>query len=76
MIRKNLISHDVSDLLPEVEKYLRSDQEILFAYLFGSRARVSVNPFSDIDIAVYLSGAAHVEARFRILGELMSIFKT
>ena len=32
------------------------DSPVLFAYLYGSHATGAVHPFSDIDIAVYVSG--------------------
>ena len=37
-----------------VSRVLESDNAIKFAYLFGSHAKVTSTPKSDIDIAVYL----------------------
>lgn len=55
MIKYATIEHDVSPLLPLLVRVLEEDPEILFAYLFGSRAHGRVSPLSDVDIAVYLS---------------------
>ena len=42
------------NLVPILKKLMRNDKEILFAYLYGSRALDSAHPGSDIDISVYL----------------------
>ena len=37
-----------------LKKGLEKERDILFAYIFGSRATGKVHPESDLDIAVYL----------------------
>jgi hypothetical protein len=76
MIRNAPITHDIQKLIPEAEIYLKSRKDIHFAYLFGSFARGSSSPFSDLDIAVYLPGADLSNKRMEILGDLIDIFKT
>lgn len=76
MIRNIPIKHDIRKLIPEAEIYLKSREDIQFAYLFGSFARGSTSPLSDLDIAVYLSGADLSNKRMEILGDLIGIFKT
>ncbi len=76
MIRNTPIKHDIRKLIPEAETYLKSREDIHFAYLFGSFARGSTSPFSDLDIAVYLAGAELADKRMEILGDLIDIFKT
>ena len=41
-------------LLKILTEVLEKDEEVLFAYLYGSYAYGSVSPGSDIDVAVYL----------------------
>ena len=42
-------------MMERIEKILEKHREILFAYLYGSRARGDYNDRSDIDVGVYLS---------------------
>lgn len=53
-----------------------SNRDVLFSYLFGSFAKNSAGPFSDVDIAVYLKGYDLSEKKLDIIGRLNSIFKT
>ncbi len=76
MIRKTLIKQDVLKLIPKVEIYLKSREDIQFAYLFGSFARDKVTPLSDVDVAVYLTGDDISDKRLEILGDLIDILKT
>jgi uncharacterized protein len=76
MIKTVPIKHDIVSLIPNAKEYLRSNKDVLFAYLFGSFAKNCPKPLSDIDIAVYLDCNDHAQARFNIIGELISIFKT
>jgi len=76
MIKNIPIKDDVLKLIPDAEIYLKSREDILFAYLFGSFAKDTAGLFSDLDIAVYLSGNKFSEKRMEILGDLIDIFKT
>lgn len=40
--------------MKELKKYLSNRREIVFAYLYGSRARRTDGKLSDIDLAVYI----------------------
>jgi predicted nucleotidyltransferase len=54
MIKFEQLSTDVLTRIPEAEKVLAEDDNILFGYLFGGLASGNPKPLSDIDIAVYL----------------------
>jgi uncharacterized protein len=53
MIRKSPLPSNIAELLPEAFESLRSDEDVVFAYLFGSLAKGKAGPLSDVDIAVY-----------------------
>jgi len=59
-----------------VKKYFGQRQDAAFAYLFGSNARGTAGPLSDIDIAVYLTEGPFPEKRLEILGDLIDILRT
>jgi len=58
------------------QAYLQSRNDVAFAYLFGSTAKGSSNPLSDVDIAVYLTKGPFSKKRLQILGDLIDIFHT
>ena len=76
MIKNIPIKHDILKLIPKTEVYLGSRRDVLFSYLFGSFAKNSAGPFSDIDIAVYLKGHDFSAERLDILGDLNRLLKT
>jgi predicted nucleotidyltransferase len=77
MIRNSPLPENIDELLPLAFDYLRSDEDILFAYLFGSLARKKAGPLSDVDIAVYCEeGSSFPEKKLEILGHLTSILKS
>jgi predicted nucleotidyltransferase len=77
MIRNSPLPENIEQLLPPAFEYLRSDEDILFAYLFGSLARKKAGVLSDVDIAVYCQeGSAVGEKKLEILGNLVNILKT
>jgi predicted nucleotidyltransferase len=77
MIHYSPIPKNIDELLPLAFEYLRSDEDILFAYLFGSLARKKAGPLSDVDIAVYCrEGSSLPEKKLEILGNLVNILKT
>lgn len=45
---------ETKTLIKQINKFLKDDKFILFAYLFGSRAGEDYNSKSDVDVAVYL----------------------
>ena len=50
---------------------LRNESAVVFAYLFGSLARGTAGPRSDIDVAVYLaSGVDAFDMRLTLMGRL------
>jgi len=65
----------LAENLLDVKNYLNERDDIAFAYLFGSRARGVPTPFSDVDIAVYLTEGPFSEKRLEILGDLMDILR-
>ena len=76
MIKNTPIKHDILKLIPKLEVYLASRKDTLFAYLFGSYASASYGPFSDVDIAVYVTADKRAEKRLDIFGDLNKILKT
>lgn len=56
----------VKDLPEKLTAIFHKIEEVEFAYLFGSFARGDEFPFSDIDIAVYLSGKASLADELRL----------
>ena len=69
MIEKQLISTDQAtrELAARIVSVLDLREEVLEAYLFGSRATGRAQPHSDIDVAVYIQerDAAHRGVRLR-----------
>jgi predicted nucleotidyltransferase len=77
MIRYSPLPRNIDDLLPEAFEYLRSEKDILFAYLFGSLVDRNVGPLSDVDIAVYLAEkVSFAEEKLEILGNLGNMLRT
>ena len=77
MIRNSPLPKNITALLPEAFEYIRSEKDILFAYLFGSLVVGRIGPLSDVDIAVYLSEKLpYAEKKLEILGNLVNILKT
>ena len=77
MIRISPLPKNIEELLPLAFDYLRSDEDILFAYLFGSLAGKRPGPLSDVDLAVYLAEKVFIaEKKMEILGDLVNILKT
>ena len=77
MIKFNKLPANILELLPGAVKYLESHPKVLFSYLFGSLAKGSPLPLSDVDIAVYLADTINrVDDKLDILGKLMDILQT
>lgn len=68
---------ETRQLVDKTRQALEGNSRILFAYLFGSRARGDAVPFSDIDVAVYVEPAADlVSEKLEALGALMDSLRT
>ena len=77
MIRFSKLPENIQALIPRAAAYLRSRDDIHFAYLFGGFARKKLTPLSDVDIAVYLSENTDLaEQKLEIFGRLMDILQT
>jgi predicted nucleotidyltransferase len=50
-------SKNRAEIFDILEKVMEKDEEVLFAYLFGSYARDAIDFDSDIDVAVYLKSS-------------------
>jgi uncharacterized protein len=79
VIKHHRIRHDIYPLLPDVRTRLAEEDEVLFAYLFGSDGRGNPGPLSDVDIAVF----AHPERaedlwrlRLRLIGVVTETLRT
>ena len=77
MIKYTKLPKNIESLIPRAEIYLQSRPDIHFAYLFGSLAKGTLKPLSDVDIAIYLpEGGDIVEKKMEILGKLMELLET
>ena len=77
MIKFQQLPDNIESLIPQVTAYLKSNPQIIFAYIFGSFAKGKLKPLSDVDIAVYLQqGSDVVECKLEILGKLIDILQT
>ena len=71
------LPENIDRLIPKVSEYLESCEEVVFAYLFGGLAKGTQRPLSDVDIALYLSGAVDFgEKKLETLGRLNDILTT
>jgi predicted nucleotidyltransferase len=61
---------DVTVIEQKLADFFKLREEVLFAYLFGSRAKGTSTPASDIDVAVYV-GSFPESAGFGYQAELM-----
>ncbi|MDI6839913.1 MAG: nucleotidyltransferase domain-containing protein [bacterium] len=63
-----------------IREYLKKRKEVIFAYLFGSYAKGTVNKLSDIDIAIFVNPKLCKEINFgyraNLLAELMTLLHT
>ena len=77
MIKFKKLPANILKLLPGAVEYLESHPKVLFSYLFGSLAKGSPLPLSDVDIAVYLADTLYgTNDKLDILGKLMGILQT
>jgi uncharacterized protein len=77
MIRHKRLPEDIDRRLARAGEYLGAHPRVVFAYLFGGLARDrSRSPFSDVDIAVYLSSRRLARTKLALLGRLSSILGT
>jgi len=77
MIKDRKLPENIFELLPKVNNFLENYHKVVFAYLFGSLAKNTVNPLSDIDIALYLKrGTNFTKEKILILGDLIDILGT
>ena len=77
MIKFKKLPANILELLPGAVDYLESHPKVLFSYLFGSLAKGSPLPLSDVDIAVYLADTLYgTNDKLDILGKLMGILQT
>ncbi len=77
MIKYTKLPENIESLIPRAVTYLQSRPDIHFAYLFGSLAKGTLKPLSDVDIAIYLPKEGDiVEKKMEILGKLMELLET
>ena len=77
MIKHQKLPENFLQLLPEAENYLESHPKVVFSYLFGSLAKGSPLPLSDVDIAIFLKRNVNIaDTKLEILGGLMDILQT
>jgi uncharacterized protein len=65
--------------LPALEAYFREREGVLLAYLYGSHARGTAGPLSDVDVALLLEGEPSAQecfqARLAVTGALMDLLR-
>lgn len=77
MIKFNKLPENILQLLPGAVKYLESHPKVLFSYFFGSLAKGTLSPLSDVDIAIFLKkGNNFADRKLEILGKLIDILET
>ena len=77
MIRYKKIGHNIYPLLELLQKSLSLDEEIVFAYVFGSYGLERPDPLSDVDIALYLVSAERIwKKKMKLIGDITAILKT
>ena len=66
-----------NQIIEKIKNFLAADPRIKFAYLFGSTARGSAGPLSDLDIAVFLDCRFDLfSCRLKIMESLARAIKT
>jgi predicted nucleotidyltransferase len=77
MIKFKRIPSNIEELLPGAIRYLESQAEVRFAYLFGGLAAGRSGPLSDIDLAVYLKeGSRASSVKIKLLNNLIDLLRT
>lgn len=66
---------DIKDIFQDHMDKLIKEFDVSLLYIFGSFARETNRPDSDIDMAVLLNGEIGVYTQLNILGSLVDIFK-
>ncbi|MBI5682822.1 MAG: nucleotidyltransferase domain-containing protein [Deltaproteobacteria bacterium] len=61
--------------IDKIKELLAKDERVVFAYLFGSRAKGMASEKSDFDIAVYAADA-HLWLNFYIEADIAQLLKT
>jgi uncharacterized protein len=68
---------NIARLKAAAARSLEENPRVVFAYVFGSLARGTPMPFSDMDIAVYVSeGSDLVSEKLALLGKLIDDLQT
>jgi len=74
--RRNPSEFDDEALVAALRDYFSSQQDVIAAYLFGSRVAGKARPDSDVDTAVLISeedGVARFERRLRLMSEVSEV---
>jgi hypothetical protein len=77
MIKYDKLPADILSRLPEMQRFLLSEEPVTFAYLFGGLAKGRLNPLTDIDIAVYVNRTNNLaEYKLHLFDRLTEILRT
>jgi len=77
MIKTTKLPATIETLIPRAVNYLKLHPRVVFAYLFGGLAKGTLQPLSDVDIAVYLAESISLsDVKLDILGKLIDILQT
>ena len=77
MIKRKKIEHDIESLIPLLVKRLQKEKDVIFAYIFGSRARGKATALSDVDIALFVDKASFSpDRKLELIELLIDLLKT
>ncbi|HOV22276.1 MAG TPA: nucleotidyltransferase domain-containing protein [bacterium] len=77
MIREKRIKHNIFPLLKKLEEEIKSDEDVIFFYLFGSYGKNKISPLSDIDFAFYLKeGIDYFDKKEELIEIINTVLKT
>jgi uncharacterized protein len=75
MIRFKKVPDNIEELIGNMVRLLEKEPNIVFAYLFGGLAREKKGPFSDVDIAVYVSDSNKLDY-LELFGKIIAVLET
>lgn len=77
MIRKEKVEHDIFELIPELKKTLKKENDIICAYIFGSYGKGTQSKLSDVDIGIFLREKGDFfERKLELISLISKILKT
>lgn len=75
MIRFKRIPEKTFEKIDSLTEFFITDPKVIFAYLFGGLLRERRNPFSDVDLAIYLGNLKNLDY-LALFGNIANILGT